>query len=284
MNGKNQTKNNSNAGKTATGRRKILNFKKKYRTAENKADQGFFFAKIGLIFSAVLFLFFIVRLIYFFHPMQKITSIKVNAYQTDYHQIIDQAGIAVGQPYARWAGQQKSFSFSFRKNYQVSSVDLDLDPKSGKAFIKVHERVFAGFVFYKNAWHRLNRDSSVGNYVSVPDGRSPIYTGFDLHSDYFKQTVKNYFKLGQLSRSAVSQIILVSSESRTKEIAIVMNDGNLVYTSPASIGKLELYPQMAAVIRQRNLNRGVIDLISGNFARPFNDQDQKVLNDADNRR
>ncbi|MFT8470671.1 MAG: cell division protein FtsQ/DivIB [Oenococcus sp.] len=238
--------------------------------------------KIGLFFSALIFVVLLVQMLLFLRPWQKITEVKVYTDQMDYKQILDRVGIHTGDPYWRWAGQGQTVNYPVKHDPMIKSVSMTLS-KNGVASLHVQEILTAGFVQNGRSWYRLDQRGNLGRKIAQPDGRTPVYTNFSQKSPILRQAVKAYLSTDKVIRLSIGQIVFSPVKSAQTRLALIMNDGNLVYVQPASMAaKMALYPQMAAAMKAQGIGKGVIDLQYGSFARKFQESDKHLTDSMQN--
>ncbi|MGY3744243.1 cell division protein FtsQ/DivIB [Oenococcus kitaharae] len=238
--------------------------------------------KIGLFFTALIFAILIAQMLLFLRPWQKITEVKVYTDQMDYKQILDRVGIHTGDPYWRWAGQGQTVNYPVKHDPMIKSVSMTLS-KSGVASLHVQEILTAGFVQNGQSWYRLDQQGNLGRKIAQPDGRTPVYTNFSLESPVLKRTIKAYLSMDKVIRLSIAQIVFSPIKSARTRLALIMNDGNLVYARPVSMAaKMALYPQMVTAMKSQGIERGVIDLQYGSFARKFQESDKHLTDSMQN--
>ncbi|OLQ43545.1 cell division protein DivIB [Oenococcus oeni] len=235
------------------------------------------FNRIGLFFTAAILFALFLQMLFFLRPWQDIKETKVYTFQMDYRQVLKKVDLKVGDPYWRWAGQGQTINRRIKNDSMIRSLSLRLS-KNGTAIIRVNENLTAGFVQIKQKWYRMDQNAHLSSKSIQPDGKTPVYTDFKNGSKILKKTITAYLSMDKVMRLAVAQIIYSPVKSSPNRLALVMNDGNLVYANPSSLAKrMDLYPKMVATMEEKGIKNGVIDLQYGGYARKFENSDDNLL-------
>ncbi|AZZ61585.1 cell division protein DivIB [Oenococcus sp. UCMA 16435] len=242
------------------------------------------FNKIGLFFTAAVLLALFLQILFFLRPWQDIKETKVYTFQMDYRQVLKKLDLKVGDPYWQWAGQGQTINRKIENDSMIRSVSLELS-KNGTAIIHVNENLTAGFVQIKQKWYRMNQNAQLSSKSIQPDGKTPVYTDFKSGSKILKKTITAYLSMDKVMRLAVAQIIYSPIKSSPNRLALVMNDGNLVYANPSSLSnRMDLYPKMVATMKEKGIANGVIDLQYGGYARKFETSDDNLVSSLNSKK
>ncbi len=243
--------------------------------------KNWFHKRKKLLFSLLVFLIVIFAFLYFLKPFNRIEKIEVysNYKESENRRILTKNNLKNGQPYWRWVGQSQTIQSALKKKSAIKSTKLKLYPKDNLAVLHIKERKYAGYVLIKNQWYRINSHGKIENRKTYPHGFLPTYTNFNLKSNFFLKTIRNFLSLRKAVRNSISQIVYLPSikNNNKKSLVLVINDGNLVYCSPKTMGKLNFYQEMVSSMKKRGLTNGSIILNNGYYARPFDKMDNNIF-------
>jgi cell division protein FtsQ len=233
----------------------------------------------GLIFSLIFLLVIFTSLLLFLSPWKQITKIKVQSLQHNYQDVLNATGISNGMNAYLLVNQSDTINNRLKNIDGIKSVSYKV--KGTTLSIKVNEKIVYGYVSKNNKLYAVNENGQNVNVVNKIEVSVPIYANFKPNTNAFRDSISQYFKTDQSVRYAIGQIIYAPNYANPNRIALVMNDGNLVYALPENFAKkMDFYSQMVGTMQDRDIKTGVIDLTGDGFARSYAEDDHDLIKQA----